>query len=163
MNAVRLVCLVACLALPLTGCATREVPYEPGPVRITDVDYREAPAPALESGGWKLLVSKETLFTDDALTVTVLLDGAALGRESVLRVSVARAADRAEPAAPAFPPVRVPADAIALADLRNTQIDIHVYFIGAPPGRYDVVAEVTPPGGAPARRLERAVTLSARP
>ena len=167
MGSLRYAWVLAGLALGLASCATRLVPYEPGPVRITRVDYREAPGPPLAASEWKLLVSKEKLASADAFVVTVLLGPDALGKTSRLVVSVAPAAAAGEEGAarPAPPPLaKRPADEIALADLRNTQIDIHVYFVGAPAGAYAVAAELSP--GVPSaasRRLERAVTVAETP
>jgi hypothetical protein len=165
MNAVRFASVAACLLCCVAGCATRLIPYQPGPVRIASVDYREAPGPPRESGDWKLLVSKDRLFTDDVLTVSVLLDAGALGKGSMLRVALARAAGEGEESAGGAPSgggARA-ADEITLGDVRTTQIDIHVYFLGVPAGRYTVSAELSPPGGAPRRRLESVLTLTERP
>jgi|GEM_PF-6923223 hypothetical protein len=174
MKPVRLACTIALLALSSAGC-TRLVPYEPGPVRITHVDYRETPGPPRSLGDWSLLVSKEKLFVDDGVTVTVLLDPAALGKTSRLRVAVEPAAAPSEPvaevspaagaAAPPAPPPpgKRPADEITLVDLRNTQIDFHVYFIAAPPGAYAVSAELSTASGAPPRRLEIPLSVGEKP
>jgi len=164
MNRVRFVSMVAALLVALAGCATRLVPYEPGPVRIGSVDYREASGPQRAPGDWKLLLSKDRLLTDDALTASLLLDPGALGKKSVLRVVVARAEPGVEPGARAslVPSAAVPADEITLVDLRNTQIDIHVYFVGAPPGRDAVSAELTPAAGGARRTLETPLAVAER-
>jgi hypothetical protein len=165
MKLLRLACVAALLALAPAGC-TRLVPYEPGPVRITHVDYREAPGPARAPGDWSLLVSKDHLFADDAVTVTVLLDSAALGRTSRLRVAVAPsepAAEVSSAAVGAAPPGKRPADEISLVDLRNTLIDIHVYFIAAPPGAYTVSAELLTASDSTPRRLEIPLSVGEKP
>jgi len=165
-----LACTVALLALAPAGCATRLVPYEPGPVRITRVDFREAPGLPRAPGDWSLRVSKDRLLSDDALTVTVLLDRSALGKTSRLRVAVEPSAAISEPAAEVSPaaaplpaPGKRPADEIALADLRNTEIDIHVYFIGAPAGSYTVSAELSTGPDSTPRRLETPLEVGEKP
>lgn len=125
-------CVLTVAALLLAGCARTPSPLTPGPVSIGHVDFTEAPVSAGERREWRA-ESRERIFTNDALVVSILPGASAGGGKSRVRVSVRCV----EPAAGAGA-APAPLDEIRLGDVRSSQVDFHVDFRGAPAGRYAV-------------------------
>lgn len=109
--------LVLCAA---AGCAGQP-PFQPAAVRFGRVDFleaRDAPTTPVQ-----VILRRDTFAPDDALAATVRFDPSLVGRKQSARLSV-------------LAPDGTAAANLELADLRNTELLVHVHLRSAPPGRY---------------------------
>jgi hypothetical protein len=108
------------MLLALAGCAGQP-PFHPAPVRFGRVDFLEAREAS--TAPVQVRLDRETFAPDDALAATVRFDPSLVGRKQSARLSV-------------LAPDGTAAANLELADLRNTELVVHVHLRAAPPGRY---------------------------